>query len=77
MLIKEMYKRDKNNNMQFNAKLTARPIRYTGPGGVAVGETESVRNLSIYMRNNASFCVHVAKFALKCRWLTGWALRTL
>lgn len=83
----EIYKWAEKNNMQFNAekfqalcyqhaRLNAEPIKYTGPGGTAIPEAETVRDLGIYMSNNASFHVHVAKLSMKCRRLTGWILRT-
>lgn len=34
---------------------------YTGPSGIAIAESKSVRHLVIVMSNGASFQVHIAK----------------
>ena len=60
-----------NANININ---TLQP-RYTGPGGIAVPESQSVRDLGIYMSNDASFHAHVTKMAVTCRRLAGWILR--
>ena len=81
-----IYRWAEDNNMQFNVgkfqalhykptNINALQPKYTGPGGIAVPESQSVRDLGIHMSNDASFHAHVAKMVVTCRRLAGWILR--
>lgn len=66
-------KSTQTNNEEFQAlyyqlaKPCGIPMKHTGPGGIEIPERQSVRDLGIYMSNEASFDVHFAKLAMKCQ----------
>lgn len=71
--------------MQFNAEkfralryrfTNASQLEFIGAGSTAVPESQTVIDLGISICNDASFHVHIAKVAAKCRQLVGWTLKT-
>lgn len=84
----EIYKWGMNSSIQINAyifqalcyqhiRLNRIPIKYTAAIEIVISGTQSMRDLGVYMSDNTLFCVHVTKYAMKHRRLTGWILRTL